>query len=176
MGGNYVLIPTGHVQDRVIPAPEALIAIYPLGVAAAPCPSDLLLRREAVEAVGGFEAEFTGARTLYEDQALLAKIYLAFPVWFSRAVWLNYRQHEGSCVAMVKREGRYDEVRLYFLDWFARYMHHRPALATSAIRRALGQALWRYRHPLAHKIGRKLRHLLMLPKEARTLISRPRPQ
>ena len=47
-GEEDVIIPTGHVQDKPVLPPEALLALYPLGRAAAPCPSDLMLRREIV--------------------------------------------------------------------------------------------------------------------------------
>lgn len=159
MGGEDVLTPTGHVQDEVVPPPQATIHLYPLGAAAAPCPSDLLLRREAVEAIGRFEAHFTGPRQMYEDQGFLSKLYLAYPVWFSSRVWLNYRQHEASCVAEVTRDGRYHEVRQYFLNWFEGYLRDRPHLCTPGVRGALDRALWRYRRSLTDRVGRKLRKL-----------------
>jgi glycosyltransferase involved in cell wall biosynthesis len=158
-GGEDVLIPTGHVHNRVVHPPEASLALYPLGSAAAPCPSDLLLRRDVVTALGGFEEHFTGARQMYEDQGFLAKLYLAAPVFFSDRVWLSYRQHADSCVAEVTRDGRYDDVRLYFLNWLERYLaglpHPDPRVGT-----ALRRALWPYRHPVIHKAARKSHDLL----------------
>ena len=90
------IVPTGHVMNSLVAPPEALLALYPLGKAAAPCPSDMMLRRDAARAVGGFEEHFTGPRQIYEDQAFLAKLYLAYPGVFSDQVWLNYRQHDTS--------------------------------------------------------------------------------
>jgi len=161
-GGKDVLTPTGHVQDQVVPPPHASLNLYPLGTAAAPCPSDLLLRRDVVESIGRFEAHFTGPRQMYEDQAFLAKLYLASPVWFSSKVWLNYRQHADSCVAEVTRDGRYDEVRQYFLTWFEGYLRDRPELNSPELRGALDRAFWRYRTSLKDKIGRRLRRLLAI--------------
>ena len=145
-GGGDVIVPSGHVQDRVVSPPEATLKLYPLGTAAAPCPSDLFVRRAAVAAVGGFEERFTGARQLYEDQAFLAKLYLSSPVYFSSQVWLNYRQHDDSCVAEVTRGGQYHEVRRYFLDWFAGYLARRPR-SSRRVKFALSRARWRYTHP-----------------------------
>ncbi|HTU61311.1 MAG TPA: glycosyltransferase family A protein, partial [Polyangiales bacterium] len=54
-GGRDQVVFTGHVQDRVVTPPEAATELYPLGMAPAPCPSDLLLRRDVVLRVGGFE-------------------------------------------------------------------------------------------------------------------------
>jgi glycosyltransferase involved in cell wall biosynthesis len=141
------ILPTGARQDEVIPPPVASITNYPLGRAFAPCPSDLLLRGDLVRAIGGFEEHFTGPRQMYEDQAFLAKLYLEAPVYFSSKVWLNYRQHPNSCVATVTRDGRYDEVRQYFLAWFEGYLSTRAARSSAPVGRRLRRALWPYRHP-----------------------------
>ncbi len=57
-GGEDRIVPSGHVQDRSIPPPEAMLRVYPLGTGAAPCPSDLLMRRELMMSLGGFEEQF----------------------------------------------------------------------------------------------------------------------
>ena len=67
-GGDDVMIPSGGVPARVVAPPETTLKLYPLGTAAAPCPSDLLMRRTAVAALGGFEEHFTGAKQMYEDR------------------------------------------------------------------------------------------------------------
>jgi glycosyltransferase involved in cell wall biosynthesis len=141
---------TGARQDEVVPPPVASMTNYPLGSAFAPCPSDLLVRGDLVKAIGGFEEHFTGPRQMYEDQAFLAKLYLEAPVYFSSKVWLNYRQHPESCVATVKRDGRYDEVRQYFLVWFEAYLTSRGTRSSAPVRRRLRQAMWPYRHPRLH--------------------------
>lgn len=168
-GRDDVIIPTGHVQNEVLHPPEASLGLYPLGTAAAPCPSDLMLRRTAVAAVGGFEEHFTGPRQMYEDQGFLAKLYLAAPVFFSDRVWLSYRQHADSCVAEVTREGGYREVRHYFLTWLERYLAGLPAV-DARVAAALDSALWSYRHPILYEAiqrsaevvqrGRRLGHRL----------------
>ena len=158
-GDEDLLVPTGHVQNQVVRPPETSVRMYPLGSGAAPCPSDLLMRRDAVEAIGGFEDEFTGARQLYEDQAFLSKLYLARPVYFSDAVWLDYRQHADSCVAWVTRDGRYDEVREYFLTWFEGYLRQLPEPAPRAVHAALSRALRPYRRPRVDAVLTSLRRL-----------------
>jgi glycosyltransferase involved in cell wall biosynthesis len=140
------IIPTGHISNVVVRPPEASLALYPLGTAAAPCPSDLLLRLDAVRAVGRFEEHFFGPRQLYEDQAFLAKLYLAYPVYFSDRVWLDYRQHPESCVAVVTRDGQYDDVRSYFLTWFRGYLMRKPDPPPRVLR-AVDRALRPYRFP-----------------------------
>jgi hypothetical protein len=145
-GGTDVIVPTGHVTNVVVPPPEAALALYPLGKATSPCPSDLLLRTDLVRSLGGFEEHFTGARQLYEDQGFLAKLYLAAPVYFSDRTWINYRQHSESCMATVMADGRYDEVRLYFLNWLEQYLVARPR-TDARVGVALEKALWQFRHP-----------------------------
>ena len=66
-GGEDRLQPTGHVQNTPVAPPEAALALYPLGAAAPPCPSDLMLRKSIVRQVGGFEDSFTGALQAYEE-------------------------------------------------------------------------------------------------------------
>jgi len=151
-GGGDEYVPTGHVQNRVVYPPEASLTLYPLGRSAAPCPSDMLLRRAAVEDVGGFEEHFTGRRQIYEDQGFLGKLYLAWPVWFADSVWLDYRQHPDSCVATVTRDGGYDNVRSYYLTWFEKYLDRLPDPPPRTVRRAVIRAARPYRRPRAHAL------------------------
>ena len=151
-GRRDVDVPTGHVRDRIVQPPEASLALYPLGKAAAPCPSDLMLRRGVVMALGGFEEHFTGPRQMYEDQGFLAKLYITAPVWFASSVWLDYRQHAESIVADVKRQGGVAEVRHYFLRWFEAYLAARPEPVDPRVSRALSRALRPYRRPLLNAV------------------------
>jgi glycosyltransferase involved in cell wall biosynthesis len=139
------LVRAGHLHDQVVPPPEASLALYPLGKAPAPCPSDVLLRRSVLVGIGGFENHFTGHRMLYEDQGMLAKLYLAAPVWFDSRTWIDYRLHDDSCMSTVNRDGNYHAVRKYFLEWFDRYLRDRPV--DPRVRRAAARALMPYRHP-----------------------------
>jgi glycosyltransferase involved in cell wall biosynthesis len=146
-GGDDNLIPTGHAVGRPIAPPEAMLAMYPLGTADAPCPSDLMVRRTTALALGGFEESFTGALQMYEDQAFLAKLYLERTIYFDERCWLDYRRHDASCVATVSKDGRYDEVRLHFLKWLGAYLAERPALQHPAVMSALNRALIVYQYP-----------------------------
>jgi glycosyltransferase involved in cell wall biosynthesis len=144
--GKDVVIPTGHRQDVVICPPEASLALYPLGNADAPCPSDMMVRTSLVRALGGFEEQFT---TMYEDQAFLAKLYLAAPVYFSSKIWLKYRQHAESSVTMAHETGKYHDFRLLFLNWFEAYIGNTKdpdRLVLAALRRAFRP----YRKPRMH--------------------------
>src|SRR5215213_4686997 len=117
-------VPKLGVQTDTLFEPRALSTLlYPLGRGTAPCPSDLLLRRAAVERVGVFEEAFRGMYQLYDDQTFLAKVYLNEPVYVANRCWDRYRQHPDQCVAMVHEAGQYHAVRLAFLQWLAEYFY-----------------------------------------------------
>jgi glycosyltransferase involved in cell wall biosynthesis len=158
-GGRDRLVTTGNLKDRISRPPETTFSLYPLGRAHAPCPSDVLLRRSTAEQLGGFEEEFVGPLQLYEDQAFFTKLYLTASVYFSSKVWSDHRQHDESCVATVRRNGLYREVRQYFLDWLSGYVDaHNPADG-DRIRRAIERARWDLDHPTMSRLlwrGRRL--------------------
>lgn len=164
-GGGDRLIPTGHPIDGISCPPETSLSLYPFGHAGAPCPSDAMIRRSVIDAVGGFEAHFTGLLQMYEDQAFFSKAWLETCAFFSSHVWLDYRRHDDSCMETVFREGRYAEVRGYFLEWFSDYLEKRRFPGKEAVVAALTRAKWRNAHPLAARIARRVRRVAarMLP-------------
>ena len=150
-GGEDTIVEAGHRRDAVVPPGEASVHVYPLGQAQAPCPSALMVRRAVLDDVGGFEAHFTGDRQLYEDQAFLAKVYLAHAVYFDSRCQLRYRQHPDSIMASTIRDGKYEAVRKYFLDWFASYLKRSqarvPGLRMALMRARLRNTLASFRSP-----------------------------
>lgn len=133
--------------------PELFTRCHPLGSATAPCPSDLLLRRRAVEAIGGFEERFVGEKQLYEDQAFLVKVYLRYPVFVTDRTWIHYRIHPESCMARVddRRAVRFD-----FLQWLEDYLR-RENIDPSVWQIPLQRALKPCRHPLWISLARRIR-------------------
>lgn len=139
-GGEDLLVPTGHMLDAIAPAPEAAMAIYPLGRAAPPCPSDVMIRREVLERVGCFEERFTGS---FEDSACFGKLLLAAPVYLSRRAWTDRRIHEGSCTSTTRRDGHYPATRAAFMRWYAGYLKGCDAPRRKAVLHAVRRARWR---------------------------------
>lgn len=133
---------TGGPQNQVSYPPSLLTELYPLGSGVSPCPSDLMLRRDLLLRLQGFEEQFVG---MYEDQALLAKVYLTAPVYISSETWLLYRRRADSCVANARREGRYHHARRTFLAWLDRYLTNRR-VADPAILDSLRRARRPYRY------------------------------
>ena len=135
-GHSDLVVPTGGLQNQVSYPPSLLLQLHPLGPGVSPCPSDLMLRRSTLLQVQGFEELFIGS---YEDQAFLAKVHLAAPVYVSSATWLLYRRHADSCMARIHREGKYHHVLRYFLAWLGRYLADQR-VADLAILDALARA------------------------------------
>lgn len=145
-GGKDRIDQTGHKQDVVIYPPDPVPAIFPLGTAAPPSMSDIVLRTALIKELSGFEEQFTGH---YESRAFLSKVYLSAPVYFSSGVSNKYRQHPASCVQTAFREGTHVQNRLDFLEWFEKYLKTRGQV-DPRITRSLQRALLPYRQPRLH--------------------------
>jgi glycosyltransferase involved in cell wall biosynthesis len=154
--GRDVSRQTGHRQDVVVHPPEATLALYPLGTALAPCPSDVVVRANILRALGGFEEHFTGINQMYEDQAFFAKVYLSVAVYFCSKTSLKYREHPNSCVSAVKRAGMYEPVREYFLRWLEVYLKTCDKVDPNILA-SLRKAQRYYRSPRIH-------YLLAMPR------------
>ena len=158
-GKNF--IDTLAPGERLYQAPELLL-LCNLGHLGQPPPSDFLLRREALLQVGGFEEAFDPEHQMYEDQALLTKIYLHFPVYVSSKCWDRYRIHEKSLGAVSDAEGRSQATRRFYVQWLAKYLRSQGVKDAK-----IWKAYWsiaRYdRFPLLGKVAGAVRpfvHLL----------------
>jgi SAM-dependent methyltransferase len=78
-----------------------------------------------IEAIGGFEESM---RTVLEDQAFLAKMFIAAPAYAAANTWDRYRIHPHSACAVTERAGTFQQARLDYLDWLHQYVRqHRPS-------------------------------------------------
>jgi glycosyltransferase involved in cell wall biosynthesis len=111
-------------------------------------PSGIMVRREAIQRVGGFEEVFRG---MYEDNAFLAKICLREPVFASGRCWYRYRKHSGSACSVAVNTGQYRSARLAFLTWIEDYLS-KERVTNKEICRALQIELRPYRHPLLSRL------------------------
>lgn len=112
-----------------------------------PCTCSVLIRRSAIEAVGGFEEAFA----LYEDQTLWTKLLLRYPVCVADVVQSRYRQHPDSTSSKASEGGDYDRyrphaARIAFLHWAAEYARTN-GLITPQTQRALRLAFAPYDLP-----------------------------
>jgi glycosyltransferase involved in cell wall biosynthesis len=150
---------TGIRGEQVIDPPELLLRFL-RGRAQTPATCSVLIRREAVEAVGGFEESFRG---LYEDQAFFAKIFLTTPAFVSRKSWDLYRQHPNSCCIAAAGTGDFHPelphpAKHAFLKWFETYLSGQVG-ADSKVRSTLRRQLWLYDHARLHRLLSRIRNL-----------------
>lgn len=111
-------------------------------------PSGILVRREVVERVGGFEDEFRGE---YEDQVFCAKVCLSYPVLAAGQCWYRYRQHPASAVSIGLRTGQTNLARLRFLRWLASYLRARR-VRSPEVWLALRIELWKLERPRVFRL------------------------
>lgn len=114
---------------------------------------DVMVRREAVEAVGGYEESFRG---MYEDQAFHAKLCLNFPAYVSGQTGYRYRQHPGSCCSVAGRVGNYAVARKRFLTWLEGYLTTQ-AVGSPALHKILRKERWGLRHPILRAVSRRIK-------------------
>lgn len=139
--------------DTVVQAPELLL-LYLQNEWASIC--DLLVRREAIETVGGYENSFRG---MYEDQVFQAKLCLKSAAAFvTSECWYRYRQHPNACTATFHRAGQYRSTRRMFLNWLQEYLSRQDNNNT-AVRKVLRKELWALRYPRLSRIATGLRRL-----------------
>ncbi|MES2891466.1 MAG: glycosyltransferase family 2 protein [Bacteroidota bacterium] len=140
-----VKIPVG-ASEGVYEPPQLMLELYPLSTGAAPCPSALILTKEAIAKAGGFEESFIKEFGMYEDQAFLSKIYLKERVYISEACNNLYRQRPESIVKTVQAAGQYDRVRQHFLEWLERNLQKENVTDTRLLS-YLKKSLMQYRKP-----------------------------
>lgn len=140
----------GVPSHSLIRPPELLPHFFLAQDAAIPGPTDVLVRREAIDRVGGFEEIFPGA---YEDEAFYAKICLTAPVFPVDTCWDRYRQHPDSSNSAVERARQEYSTRLFFLNWLASYLDEQ-GVQDSEILRGVRKEIRRCRHPRASRLWR----------------------
>ncbi|HEY2580493.1 MAG TPA: glycosyltransferase family A protein, partial [Mucilaginibacter sp.] len=148
-------LPAGIVSNKVYNPPQLMLKLYPLGKGAAPCPSSLILKKEAIENAGKFEESFIKELSMYEDQAFLSKIYLEHEVYVSSQCNTMYRQRPESIVRTVRKSGKYDKVRKYFLQWLEAYITKKQ-INDKDLSALLKKAFFPYDHPTLYLMKNKI--------------------
>ena len=169
----------GIPPNTVVTPPDLMLQCFPLGRAPSPATCSMLIRREMVERIGGYETAFRG---LFEDQAFLAKLYLHATVFVSGECHDRYRMRVDSCVSRSAQAGRIADATHLFLQWLEIYLK-RQGMGHPAVAQSLRQALWPYRHPylraawtflrgvcrqLRHGVWRRHHHLARLVRQKPT--------
>lgn len=139
--------------DSVVKPPKVLTAFLQDEGAK---PSGILIRRDVVQDVGGFDETFPG---MYEDQVFLAKVCLRTPVFVSSESWYRHRKHENSTCSLVVRSGQYHSSRLAFLTWAKVYIT-KQGVKDDDLWKVLRTELRPYDHPILHCLLRNAKRVL----------------
>jgi glycosyltransferase involved in cell wall biosynthesis len=146
------------VQPNTLFMPPKLLTLF-LQNTNVPCTCSVLLRREIVEATGGFEETF---RRVFTDHAFYAKVCLKSPVFVSDDCWDRYRQHADSCCSVAKRTKTLQFAELSYLNWLEQYLLA-EGIKDSELWRALTKRQWLLRHPTVdHLLERIERNLVRM--------------
>jgi len=135
--------------------PPTLTRLFLQDKARTPGTCSVLMRRDAIERVGGFDERFRG---MFEDQVFFCKLCLGAPVFVMSGSWDQYRQHPGSWCHASRRAGEWDpgprpsSAREAFLNWLEAYLIEQK-VADSALWEALTKQLWPYRHPVLYRLS-----------------------
>jgi hypothetical protein len=172
-GRDWVWRKFGVKPDAAVEPPRMLVRFLEDG-GTVPCMGGVLVRRAAVDSVGGWEESF---QRICTDQVFHAKLCLRFPVMAVDVCLDRYRQHENSSCQTVARAGQLNAAVDRYLAWLDSYVASQPAV-DPAVRAAARRALRRHRHPLLHRVARQaLRYDARLRRLASRTIGRalPRP-
>ena len=112
-------VPSLGVEVNRLIQPPGLLSRHLSGQSAVPCTCSILVRREVIMRIGGFEESFHG---MYEDQVFYAKVAVHEPIFVSDACLDRYRQHVSSNTAVAEAAGQSRLYRVNFLNWLAGYL------------------------------------------------------
>lgn len=132
--------------DQLIKAPQVLLQFLQDEWASL---CDILVRRQLVLDVGGYEDQFRG---MYEDQVFHFKLCLNHAVFVSSKCWYHYRQRTDSCTSNAHNAGQYKETRKYFLNWVEEYILQQGS-SNPLVSQLIQKELWWLRHPLLSRIS-----------------------
>lgn len=135
--GRLHLPPNG----LVLTPPTLLALLVPLGEGCPASMSNIMLKRELIEQINGFEEQFRG---WFDDHAFFAKVYLNAPVVVTDSLWDLYRQHSKSYTARVRDGGA---TRWAYLRWCEAYLLAHNC-QSEEVWSVVQNALWPYRNPV----------------------------
>ena len=115
------------VRDGRVEAPE-LVVDYLRDEWRSLC--DLMIRREAIHACGGYEDAFTG---MFEDQVFHAKLASTHAAWITGDCWYWYRQHADTSTSRSHRDGGHRAARRRFLRWLRGHVQTLPSTVRSPL-------------------------------------------
>ena len=135
-------------KPNVLYRPLSLLALFIKDENVTPVPGCVLIKRELLEGIGGFEETFPG---LYEDQVLYAKVCTEASIFVHAECLTKYRRHPNALCVVASENGEYHPARLQFLNWLESYLLMK-GIRNPKIWLVLKKELVPYRHPTLHRL------------------------
>ena len=185
----------GLEPNMLFEPPELFVRFFLCKTCTTPAPCTVLLRREIIERIGGFEEEsqFIDLElkyvkeycNAYSDQIYYAKVCLNGSVLTTDQCLAKYRKgRSDSAVAVVNLAGSAVDARLFYLKWLEKFLTAEGYKGTQIWDQLQNQkkrkALWRYRHPNIFRrsmitrnfIHNKINNVMLLNKRIRSFFNR----
>jgi glycosyltransferase involved in cell wall biosynthesis len=148
-GKDWVWTNFGVEPDTLV-APPNLLTLFLKDGGTVPCMGSVLVRREAITSVGGWENVF---KYIYTDQVFHAKMCFNWPVFVAKGCWDRYRQHpDSSCHIVVKTDQSYS-ARYNYLAWLEQYLLEKGGDKNRELWTAFKKAMWPFKHKYLHKLA-----------------------
>ena len=135
--------PTGHhpFADTIVDPPN-LLSLFLRDEEFIPAAA--LMRRNAIERIGGAEEDFRGS---YEDAVTFVKLCRTEKVMVSSSCWYKYRIHPNSCERRAAKLGESQQNRIRYLRWVEGYLIEQ-GFENDEVWRALRKSLRSARHAI----------------------------
>jgi len=151
--------------NTLLHPPNSLLALLRRD---SPRTTNSLVRRTALEAVGGFDETFRG---LYEDSVLYTKLCLKAPVYVADDCWYKWRKHPDSHCSVVVERGQYYAGRAAFLEWLSSYLST-ERVNDRDVWRLLRQETWRCKHYKLSRLLQSFQHPIATVRERAKALAR----
>jgi glycosyltransferase involved in cell wall biosynthesis len=136
------------VATNTLIQPPTLLNVCFTNQSAVPCICSFLVKRSVINDIGGFEETI---QHLYEDQVLLAKIFLKFPIFVADGYWEKYRQHKGSSWRLSLDTGEDQLAQVAFFKWLGQYLSEQGT-QQSEIGYRLRKQVWQCKYPILFRL------------------------
>lgn len=144
------------VQTLIIPSiiyqPYELFKLFITQKSATPGICSLMIKRNLIEKINGFEEIFRG---MYEDQVFYSKIALEAVCLVDNNSYDLYRQHKNSCSQKSISAGTVLLHKRVFLQWLQEYVRNKN-IEDEEIHAAIKKELWLTQYPTLNYIRRRL--------------------
>ena len=146
-----------NVQPNSLLKPPRLVQSFLFNRVWTPGTCSVLVRRDLIDQVGGFEDSFKG---MMEDQVFFYKVGMNATVFAEGGTWDRYRQHAGSTSVSAVLEGEYDTLRPNpsyeaFYRWLYAYFKDQN-VRNPVLWLGLFRKFWKYRFPRLYRIARPI--------------------